>query len=168
MCDQPLAGGRSETVLFHEAGHQLLHMTANFLAAPGEPHYWVTEAIPCTFEGLVERDGKLVEEVNKNRFANLRARLQAGQSVHALAALDGLTQASFKVEEYDQACTLAWFLLKADGGKLRKGFLAFVEDVQLSRARPDTFKKQVGRGLDELEAEWRAFVLGVPLGEPVK
>ena len=168
MCDQPIPGGRSETVLFHEAGHQLLHMTANFLSAGDEPHYWVTEAIPCTFEGLVERDGKLVEEVNKNRFANLRARLQAGNGVHKLAALDAQTRGSFRVEEYDQACTLAWFLLKAEGGKYRKGFLKFVEDVQFSRVRPETFQKQVGRTLEELEAEWRAFVQSVPLGAPEK
>jgi hypothetical protein len=166
LCDQPLPGGRSEETLFHEAGHQLLNLAANFVSSPRDPHYWVTEAIPCTFEGLVEQDGKLVDGVDLNRLANLRARLPSGQAIHKLSALDAMTQAEYQVHEYDQGYTLAWFFLKAEGGKYRRPFLRFVEDVSFSRVRPETFKKQLGREIDEFDAEWRAFVQSLPLSTP--
>lgn len=164
MCDQPIPGGRSEETLFHEAGHQLLGLTANFAASPQDPHYWVTEAIPCTFEGLVEKDGKLVDQVMLARLANVRARMARGPGIHELAKLDAMTQKDYRADEYDQGFTLAWFFLKAEGGKYRKPFLRFVEDVSFTRVRPETFKKHLGRELDEFEAEWRAFVQGLPLG----
>jgi hypothetical protein len=168
MYAEPVAAGRAEETLFHEAGHQLLHLAANFMAEPGEPYYWVTEALPCTFEGLVERDGKLVAEVNRLRFANVRARLAAGRPLPRPSTLDAMTQAQYQADEYDQGCTLAWFLLTANGGRHRKGFLRFVADVELTRVRPETFQKQVGRAIDEFETEWRAFVVSVPLGGPEK
>lgn len=166
LCDEPLPGhARAEQTLFHEAGHQLLTLAANFPPGTQDPHYWVFEALPCTFEGLVEKGGKLVQLVEKGRSANMKARLKAGKPMKSLAELDAMTQQGFGVAEYDQGYTLAWFLLTAEGGKHRKGFLAFVQDVAFTRVRPDTFQKLLGRPIDAFEPAWREFVLGLELGK---
>lgn len=169
LCDEPLPGqARAEQTLFHEAGHQILTLTANFPSATKDAHFWVFEALPCVFEGLVEKGGKLVLALNQSRTSNMKIRFEKGMAIRPLQDMDAMMQAGFGASEYDQAYTFAWFLLNADGGKYRKGFLSFVQDVAFTRVRPDTFEKMVGKPIGEYEGAWRTFVRGLDTGEAGK
>lgn len=165
LADEPLPGqDHPEQTLFHEAGHQMMMLAANLGAEPRLPRYWVHEAVPCTLEGLREVDGKLVQGLVAGRIRNIKARLANGEPLLPLAELDMLTQLQMGAKEYDQAYSLAWYFLTAEGGKFRKPFLRYVQDIAFTRVRPETFEKLFGRKIQDFEADWLRFVKALDTG----
>lgn len=167
LADEALPGhDHPEQTLFHEAGHQIMILAANLDSTPQSPRYWVHEALPCTFEGLREEGGKLVQGLVHGRIRNLKIRMARGEGLRPLDELDKLTQVQMGADEYDQAYSLAWYFLTAEGGKYRKPFLRYVQDIAFTRVRPETFEKYFGRKIQDFDAEWRRFVSGLEPDPP--
>lgn len=148
----------AKNALFHEGGHQILHLAANLAGGKhGRPRHWINEGIPCYFEALSVVKGKLILGVNGNRF--MRALLMAEQGkLHPLEKFDQLTREQYHVDEYCQGYALAHFFMEAKQGAYREAFLEYARDVFFTRDRPDSFKKRMGKPIGEFEAEFMAWM----------
>ncbi len=145
------------TALFHEAGHQLLHLEANFAGRPDLPHHWLTEGFAVLFEGLRIEDGKVRLGLARHRVLRAQDLLRRGK-FRPLKELDAMTSRGFGADEYVQAYTLVHFFMFGQGGKYRRALTAFARDVWFTRARPDSFRKRFKAPIETFEEPWRAYV----------
>jgi len=160
VCREPVGGSEDpDCVLFHEAGHQILHLCANL--GGGDEHHWVNEAMACTFEGLKLDGDKAVMGLSDQRIRNLQLRIAHGEALHPLDVLDKLRKEQYHAPEYDQGYALALFFLTGNGGKWKKPFLAYFQDIALTRVRENTFERLFGRKIESFDAEWRDFVVAL-------
>ena len=115
----------------------------------------------CTFEGLHVENGKLVQGLSDQRIRNLHIRMAEGSALRTLSVLDTLDKSKYLAPEYDQGYALALFFLTSNGGKWKKPFLDYYQDIAFTRVRDNTFEKLFGRKIDTFEKEWREFVLAL-------
>jgi hypothetical protein len=143
------------STLYHEASHQLLFESAgpdNYINNVG--NYWVFEGLGTYFETLqVEPDGSLrIGGMVGPRIAQARRRLIERKEFIPIEHLVALNGSRFRGEQgggdiflhYAESMALAVFLMQADGGRHREGFLDYVRDAYKGRLRGNS-----GRTLED-------------------
>jgi Protein of unknown function (DUF1570) len=157
------------STLYHEASHQLLFESAgpdNYIQNAG--NFWVFEGLGTYFETLqVEPDGSLrIGGMVGPRIAQARKRLLVGREFIPIEHLVALNGSRFRGDQgagdiflhYAESMALAVFLMQADGGRHREGFLDYVRDAYKGRFRGNsgrTLEDRVGIGYPEMN---RAFL----------
>lgn len=163
--------GRIETMatLFHEGSHQLLFE----LSGPSRHdrntgHYWVFEGLGTYFEsvkvveeGLLQVGGRAGQRMAfaqdlclvQEKFLSTRDFVRLNR-----VRFDG--PASVR-DHYAQAMALTAYLMDADGGAYREGFLRYVADAYRGRLRDDAGRSlddRVGLSFGEIDEGLRAFL----------
>lgn len=154
-----------DTVLFHEAVHQLFNETGQVVAAPGEKqNFWLIEGIACYFESLAERDGWLaLGGVDAERIHAARFRLLNDNFYIPLAELCGMNRLAVQRDPriariYSQSSGLTHFLIHADRGSLRHGLFEALKAVYSGRDRASTLSGSLSQDYAELDNAYRAFM----------
>jgi Protein of unknown function (DUF1570) len=153
-----------ESTLFHEASHQLLFESAgadDYARNTGQ--YWVFEGLGTYFETLQhEPDGTLrIGGLVGPRVAQARRRLIDRKEFIPIDQFVSFGRARFQGDigggdiylNYAQSMALAIFLMQADGGRHREGFLEYVRDVYKGRYRGGSgrsLQDEVGTAYPEL------------------
>ena len=140
--------------LYHEASHQLLFESAGpDDYARNTSNYWVFEGLGTYFETLRhEPDGSLrIGGLVGPRIAEARRRLRDGEFVPIKELVSynhsrfwGPPGARVIFLHYAESMALAVFLMQAEGGRHREGFLDYVRDAYKGR-----FRGGSGHGLDD-------------------
>ncbi|HEX8200624.1 MAG TPA: DUF1570 domain-containing protein [Isosphaeraceae bacterium] len=158
--------------LYHEASHQLLFETAGPTAYERNlGNYWVFEGLGTYFETVTSHpDGSLAIGGRVGpRFETARSRLVDNGEVVPIARLVAQDESAFKGGDvylhYAQSLALTLFLMQADGGRHRDGFLAYVHDAYRGRARGGpALAHHLGEEYESLEARFLEFLkAGTPL-----
>jgi hypothetical protein len=157
--------------LYHEVSHQLLFESGSaglndYKKNAG--NFWVFEGLGTYFETLVTRDdGSL--EIGGLRGARIEAAKEnlakTGRAM-PLSAFVRLDQDRFSTlgdvyVNYQQATALTVYLMQANGGKDREAFLDYVKDAyhgRLGRTSGRSLEARLGRGAEELEGEYLAYL----------
>jgi hypothetical protein len=154
-----------DTVLYHEAVHQLFNESRTTVAEPGEKqNFWLIEGIACYFESLTERDGYLtVGGTDADRFRAAHYRLLNDAFYVPLQELSGMSRLALQRDPriarlYSQSAGLTHFLVHSAGGARRDGLLAALTAIYTGRDRPGTLPESLGDGFAALDAAYRAFI----------
>lgn len=157
--------------LYHEVSHQLL-----FESGLGDPegyqrndgNYWVFEGLGTYFETLTRtKDGTLeVGGLVGKRMEAARAHLVGKDEYIPLEEFVSYSQSRFNADEsvflhYQEAHALAVFLMQAEGGKYREGFLEYVSDAYRGRVRRlsgRSLEDRLGVAYKTLDAEFLAYL----------
>ncbi len=145
--------------LAHELVHPLL--AEDFPQVPS----WFNEGFASLFEQSGPQDGKMVGFVNW-RLPGLHKALKANKSV-TFKDLVGYTAAQFYGEErgvnYATARYLCLYL--QENGQLIPFYQQFKATSKDDRTGTAALEKVTGKKLDDLEAEWRTWVLKLRYGD---
>ena len=160
------------STLYHEASHQLLFESAgpdNYIHNVG--NYWVFEGLGTYFETLqVEPDGSLrIGGMVGPRIAEARKRLLVGREFVPIEHLVARCAARFRGDQgggdiylhYAESMALAVFLMQADGGRHREGFLDYVRDAYKGRFRGGSgrsLEDRIGISYPELNKVFRRYL----------
>jgi hypothetical protein len=143
--------------LRHEMTHAVLDLGRRggvADAAFSGPHFWLWEGVAVWTEGLGDPPGA---RIGTERDRRLRRRLAWGEAA-ALRALFRLPQESFEGRHYDQAGSVARWLLEGEGGARRAGTLRLLLAVMEGRAREEDFERLVGLTPEAADRAWRAAI----------
>lgn len=156
-----------DTVMFHEAVHQLFNETSQVIAMPGEKqNFWLIEGIACYFESLAERDGSLMlGGLDAERTNAARVRLFNDNFYLPLAELCGMRRLSVQRDPriapiYTQSAGLTHFLIHSDRGSRRHGLLAALKAVYNGRDDVGTLSGSLNQSYTDLDSAYRAFMQG--------
>jgi hypothetical protein len=145
--------------LAHELVHPLL--SEDFPEVPS----WFNEGFASLFEQSGPRGGKMVGFVNW-RLPGLHKALKANHGV-TFRELLGYTAGQFYGEDrgvnYATARYLCLYLQEKD--LLIEFYKAFKASHQQDRTGSAALEKVTGKKLEDLEAEWRMWVLGLRYGD---
>ena len=144
-----------ESTLYHEASHQLLFESAgpdDYARNSGQ--YWVFEGLGTYFETLQhEPGGKIrIGGLVGPRVAQARRRLIDRKEFIPIDQFVSYGRARFQGDigggdiylNYAQSMALAIYLMQAEGGRHREGFLDYVRDVYKGR-----YRGGAGRSLED-------------------
>jgi hypothetical protein len=120
------------------------------------PQFWIWEGVAVHAEGLGDPQGR---SAGGERGARLRRRLAWGEH-EPLRRLLSLSQDGFEGRHYDQAGSVATWLLEADGGARRQRALALLAHAMGGRAEVEDFERLVGLSPEEAERLWLAWASG--------
>ena len=156
-CDEPVAEGGLPVAadLRHEMVHALLDLGRSDAGRSllfARPQFWAWEAAAVWAEGLGDPPGASAGAERLARFARRRA---AGE-VTPLAALFALRQDAFEGRHYDETASFVGWLMEAEGGRWRGGFLALVSEVMAGRGEAGSFERLVGLTARDAERRWLA------------
>ena len=165
--DQPVS---ALATLFHEASHQLLFESAGPTAyTRNVDNYWVWEGLGTYFETFQPQpDGSYqIGGLTGPRIERGLEEARAGKLLLTLAEIQKLTPNQFMDEHeiyrnYIQAMAWTLFLMQAEGGRYRSGFLAYIREAYDGQFRPGG----PGRSLEEhlilaegsLDAPFRSYM----------
>ncbi len=134
------------STLYHEASHQLLFESAgpdNYAQNVG--NYWVFEGLGTYFETIRARARRLAPGRRPGRppdrsgaeAADPGARVHPDRAIrrHGPGAVLGQNGGGDYHLHYAESMALAVFLMQADGGRYREGFLDYVHDAYKGRFR---------------------------------
>jgi hypothetical protein len=157
------------STLYHEASHQLLFESAgpdNYVKNTG--NYWVFEGLGTYFETLqVEPDGSVrIGGMVGPRIAQARKRLIAEHEFVPIEHLVSMPPARFLEKpqiflHYAESMALTVFLMQADGGRHREGFLDYVRDAYKGRFRGNsgrTLEDRLGISYPELNKTFLRYL----------
>ncbi len=116
------------------------------------PHFWAWEGAAVWTERLLDPAGSAH---GSERFDRFRRRHAAGD-VTPLADLFALRQADFAGRHYDQVASLTSWLMEADGGRARAGFLALLARAMDGAAEAGDFERLVGMTPEVAQTRWLA------------
>ena len=68
---------------------------------------------------------------------------------------------------YSQAAGLASFLLESDGGRYREAVVDYMQAIYGNKDMATTLAQVTGRSFAELDAEYQAYIAGLPQPLPV-
>ncbi len=158
-----------DTVLYHEAVHQLFHETRAAVAEPGEKHnFWLIEGIACYFESLTERDGCLtVGGTDAERFRAAQYRFVNDGFYVPLETLCGMDRAALQRDPriarlYSQSAGLTHYLMHASHGTHRDGLFTALTALYTGRDRRSTLSESLGEPLSTLDDNYHAFLRNAP------
>lgn len=145
-------------VLVHEFIHALHH---NDMALARQRHpIWLTEGLATLFQRSRIRKGKL-EILDSPGLRELQEAVK-GNKAPSLARLTAMGHKQFRAEAevcYRQVRYLMMYLHRQ--GKLKAYYEAFKADYAGDRTGAKTLAKLLGKQLDEIDADWRKWVLGL-------
>ncbi len=148
----------TESLLFHEATHQFEDMALGrerFEAAPR----WLIEGLAAYFERSHVRNGELVtDSINDWRLPAVKEMIRAGRV--SLRDLLHLSRETWGADHYEPAWSLVYYLVHGTEGGLAR-FKRYFEGVKAGEDGVKLFEKCFERPLDEIDARWRAWVLGL-------
>jgi hypothetical protein len=154
-----------DTVLYHEAVHQLFAESRRGIVQPARDHnVWLVEGIACYFESLTERDGYLtVGGAQAQRFRAAQVRLLNDQFYVPLAELSAMGKDRLQRDPriarlYSQSAGLTHFLMHSNQGRRRDGMLAVLTAIYTGRDRSTTLPEALGQDFDSLDAQYRQFM----------
>lgn len=175
MATNDVPGGRADE-LWHTVQHEGFHQFAHHVLGGGDDvlPVWLNEGLADYFgEAVWTGDGFVLGGVPRGRLATLRKELKAatvgpagtgwGGSAHFRPFADVLvmTRGQWRAGtayEYDQAWSIAHFLVHADGGKYQPAFASFIADVSKKQPWPDAWQRRLGPA-DPIGARWREWWL---------
>ena len=161
-----------EATLYHEVSHQLLFELAGRTGYQRNAgNYWVFEGLGTYFETVTPRPDGSIQFGGPvgRRFEEAKRRIiEVGQFVPT-AELVTFDRDTFNARDnegdvylnYAEAMALATFLMDADRGIRRDGFLDYAADAYNGRLRggfPTTLFSSVGLNAGDLDQELRAFL----------
>jgi hypothetical protein len=154
-----------DTVLFHEAVHQLFSEASRAIDAPGEKrNFWLIEGIACYFESLTQRDGYLtVGGTDAERFRAARYRLLNDQFYVPLEELSKMDRLSLQrhariAQLYSQSAGLTHFLIHSEHGRRRQGLIETLKAVYSGRDNATALSEAVGQDYSKLDEAYRQFM----------
>jgi hypothetical protein len=161
-CEQRRAEGGLPVVvdLRHETTHAVLDLgrpSGARSAMFARPHFWLWEGVAVHSEGFGDPPEA---RATSERASRLKRRLAWGER----PSVDDLvrrTQAHFEGRHYDQAGSLATWLLEAEGGRRRAGTLALLARAMDGLAEESDLQRLVGLSSAEAQSGWMA-ALGYP------
>jgi hypothetical protein len=154
-----------DTVLYHEAVHQLFNETTRSVPAPGEKHnFWLIEGIACYFESLAQRDGYLtLGGTQAERFRAARYRFVNDSFYVPLEGICRMDRQSLQRDPriarlYSQAAGLTHFLMHSAQGGRRDGLLSALNAVYAGRDRLSTLPECLGEDFKKLDDAYGHFL----------
>ncbi|WP_435021918.1 DUF1570 domain-containing protein [Tundrisphaera sp. TA3] len=158
-----------EATLFHEGSHQLLFETGGLdHYGQNQGNYWVFEGFGTYFETLtLEPDGSVrIGGLVGPRIERARARLLDGGEFIPIKDLVAMDKWRFNTEpaiylHYAESMALAVFLMQAEGGRYREGFLDYVQDAyrgRLRNASGRSLESRLGRRYADLDREFLDYL----------
>ncbi len=155
-------------ILFHEATHQILHVTAaRARGGTGEVPDWLGEGLAdYVAYGVSGEAGKRTFSTGaraEHHFREFAAAERPYDLPRVLQFEAGDFGASSKAAlKFAEAYTLVHFCLHGAEGKYRERFLGFVEGAYRGQGSATDFKKALGEREDVLEKAWHAYAKGNP------
>lgn len=154
-----------EPTWFHEATHQLFQELGEAVDNVGDSsNFWLVEGIAVYMESLVAFDGYCtLGGFDADRLQYARARALSGQFYMPLAEMVALGREALQKHEeigriYTQAAGIVHYLMNGDHGANRESLIDFVTLLYLARARSDSLTRLSGKGLDELDKGYLAYL----------
>ena len=126
------------------------------------PQFWVWEGVALWSEGLGDAGGV---HSGAPRFDRFRRRAAWGDVV-PLGELFALRQDAFLGRHYDETAAFMVWLMDAENGRYRKGFLALLVQVMEGWGEVDSFERYVGLAPEEAQRRWLDFVDSSPSSSP--
>lgn len=154
--------------VFHEGAHQFF--TAMLPGA--ELPIWLDEALAVYFEGCTfsPSTSKITPiHIPRDRLEHAQEAIteakQAGKPVTPHDMFMQYTGDDFDAEHYALAWSYLYFLVHRDGGKHKKDFYKFLQEMNGSGAKSvyRVFKEATKKDLSEIEKGWIPFVLALAL-----
>lgn len=151
---------RTWNTVQHEGFHQFAHATMG-QAMPA----WVDEGLAEYFgEAVFTGDGYVSGVVPGWRAKRIKTRIEQG-AFASTKELRSWTLAEWNARldalNYDHAWSMVQFLAHADGGRYRRAFAAYLNDVAAGRPRDRAWQQHFGAD-EGFEQAWRAWWLGLP------
>jgi len=155
-----------EGTLLHEATHQLFQETrAAARDAGATNNFWLVEAVACYMESLVEHEHwYTLGGAEEGRVPAARKRLLEDRFYVPLSEVTALGMRDLQHDErlpkiYSQISGQALFFLHANGGRYRRALADTLVAVYSNKADAGTLSKQTGRTYEQLDEEYRRFML---------
>jgi hypothetical protein len=159
------AGREDDSVLFHEATHQLFSEGRAVADGVGlRSNFWVIEGVACYMESFTPGEGYwTVGGRETQRFLDAKFRRLNDEFYVPLAEFCGLGRDELQRDErigtlYSQAAGLAHFLMHYQDGRYRDPLVRYLEGVYTGRDRPGTLAELAGTPFEELDAQYREFL----------
>jgi hypothetical protein len=159
------AGREDDSVLFHEATHQLFGEARPAVDGIGLAHnFWVIEGIACYMESFAPQEGYwTVGGRDAQRFLDARYRRVNDNFYVPLAEFCALGRDDVQRDErigtlYSQAAGLAHFLMHGGQGRHRDALVRYLDAVYAGRDRPDTLAELAALPMADLDSQYLEFV----------
>lgn len=153
---------------YHETTHQLFQETGAAVGKVAEEgDVWLVEGAAMYMESLQERDGVVtVGGFDARRLQYARQRRLVDKFHKPLAELTRMGRAELAADEdigqlYSEACGLTHFLMDYEQGKYRAATIGLLKEIYAGRARPGSLAALTGTPLEELDAQYEAFLIDV-------
>ena len=156
----------AHATLYHESSHQLLFETARSSIDRNRSNYWIWEGLGTYFETVeTQPDGSLLVGGKVGPRMEQARRIATEGKLLPLAEFVLMPKdefgslAGFAVyRNYAQAMALTVFLLNAEGGLYREGYLDFVADAYRGRVKPNGLSDRLGVPIEALNDQFQAFL----------
>ncbi len=144
-------------VVQHEGFHQFAHEVIG-----GDFPTWLDEGLAEYFgEGLYTGDGFVTGVVPPWRLSRLQGEIRGGR-LKPTAAIMGVSpeqwRAEMSIANYDQAWSMVYFLVHADGGRYQPALAKCVKELSQGRSAEAAWRDAVGSTAG-FEDRWKAYWL---------
>lgn len=156
--------GLNMQLLFHEAAHQLLHMTSDRERnGRGSIPGWLNEGLADVLGAGASGDpGRMGIDGSARNDGYFNVQRSSGDpySLSRILTMDSTDfhGSSNRQLKYAQCYTLVHFLLHAKKERFRPGFFRFLESAFDGRSSSGHFEKSMGISREDLEEEWLEYV----------
>jgi len=143
-------------IVLHEFTHGLHH--ADQVQARQRHPLWISEGLATLFQGSKWRQ-KSLEPLTDPSLASLQQAVRDGKA-HPLAKFVTLTPAAFAADDklcYSEARYIMFYLYRLN--KLKEFYDTYKAGYALDRSGSTALATTLGKPLDQVEADWRAWVL---------
>ena len=158
----------TESSLYHEATHQILHELQAVPRIIGEEaNFWVIEGLACYMESFQQDAGKVVIGTPTNpRFYWARHRLLDENFYEPLAQLSQLGRERFQIpslirERYSQSSGLTHFFLHYNNGIYRDAYIDYISAIYGPPPRRGTIPgldELTGVAYSDLDQQYRGYI----------
>jgi len=152
--------------LFHEATHQLFQETRPVKRDVGQrSNFWIIEGIACYMESLADQgDYYTLGGFEQDRIAAATHRLLKDDFYVPLAELVTYGMTDLQRDErlpmiYSQSTGLTLFLMHYEAGRYREALMGYLDAVYAGKATPQTLSKLTGVSYEELDRQYREFIV---------
>ena len=164
----------NDPFVFHEVTHQLFSLAKPTALRVGtRGNFWIVEGVACHFESLAlhadyaELGGVDNPRMKAARFRLLQDKFFVPTAEFAAMSLSQMQSNPRIATLYSQAAGLASFLLESDGGRYREAVVDYMQAIYGNKDMATTLAQVTGRSFAELDAEYQAYIAGLPQPLPV-
>lgn len=159
----------NDPFVFHEVTHQLFSLAKPTALRVGtRGNFWIVEGVACHFESLAlhgdyaELGGVDNPRMKAARFRLLQDKFFVPSAEFAAMSLNQMQNNPRIATLYSQAAGMASFLLEADGGRYREAAVDYLQAIYGNKDTTTTLAQVTGRSFAELDAEYQAYIAGLP------